>query len=69
MDQTTDIVSMFALGLLGTGHCLGMCGPLVLALPWSSRGITSHLAYHMGRVTTYVVVGALVSGSSRIDAE
>ena len=28
-----DIISMFLLGLFGTGHCIGMCGPLVLAIP------------------------------------
>jgi len=62
MPSTVDLMSMLLLGLLGTGHCLGMCGPLVLALPGSSRGFRVHLAYHLGRVTTYVVVGSLVAG-------
>jgi hypothetical protein len=53
---------MALLGLLGTGHCLGMCGPLVLALPFSSRGFWVHLIYHLGRVTTYVVVGTAMAG-------
>lgn len=55
------IPSMLLLGLLGTGHCLGMCGPLVLSLPFAERGFWAHLVYHLGRVTTYVAVGAAVA--------
>jgi len=50
---------MFLLGLLGTGHCLGMCGPLVVAIPGSRPGLSSHLLYHLGRVITYAGVGAV----------
>ena len=53
---------MLALGLLGTGHCVGMCGPLVLALPGSTGRVAPHLAYHLGRCATYVAVGALLGG-------
>ncbi len=61
-DFWPTLLSMLLLGLLGTGHCLGMCGPLVLALPFSTRGFLVHLVYHAGRVVTYVVVGAVVAG-------
>jgi sulfite exporter TauE/SafE len=50
--------SLFLLGLLGTGHCLGMCGPLVVALPGGRPGLSPHLLYHLGRLSTYTVVGA-----------
>lgn len=53
-------ISLFLLGLVGTGHCLGMCGPLVIALPGAYGRWSAHWIYHAGRVTTYVVVGALV---------
>ena len=56
-----DLGSMFLLGLLGTGHCVGMCGPLVLAIPASSGRVVPHLLYHLGRVCTYVAVGAVVA--------
>jgi len=55
-----DLSSMFMLGLLGTGHCLGMCGPLVFALPGQHRGLGPHLAYHGGRVGMYAFVGLLM---------
>lgn len=61
-----SLYSMFLLGLLGTGHCLGMCGPLVLALPAQRGRLTAHLLYHLGRISTYTIVGALlgVAGAS-----
>lgn len=55
-----SLAAMFLLGLFGTGHCLGMCGPLVLALP-SNHGVRGHLAYHLGRIFTYTIVGVLIS--------
>ena len=62
MHTGIDYISMFLLGLLGSGHCLGMCGPLVIALPgrygrWSAHGI-----YHLGRLLTYSAVGAVMGG-------
>ena len=53
---------MFLMGLLGTGHCLGMCGPLVFAFPGQAGGLKAHGAYHAGRILTYTAVG-LVMGA------
>ncbi len=51
-------------GLLGTGHCLGMCGGLVAALGLAAegkpRGFLFHLAYNLGRITTYTLIGLTV---------
>ena len=51
-------------GLLGTGHCLGMCGGLVAALGLAAegqpRGILFHLAYNLGRICTYGIIGLAV---------
>lgn len=52
-----DFYSMFMLGLLGTGHCVGMCGPLVLAFPARAGKFSSHLLYHLGRISTYALIG------------
>ncbi len=52
---------LFASGLAGgVGHCLGMCGPLVAAFSFNRvKGGWSqaHLLYHLGRVTTYSMLG------------
>ena len=50
------------LGLAGSLHCLGMCGPLALALPAArdaTRGqrILGRLAYNVGRACTYAGMG------------
>lgn len=57
---TVDLAALFLLGLLGTGHCIGMCGPLVVALPGQVGRFSAHLAYHAGRLITYGVIGALM---------
>ena len=57
-----DLISLFMLGILGTGHCLGMCGPLVFAFPGQTGKFTSHLWYHLGRGFTYVFMGAVMGG-------
>jgi sulfite exporter TauE/SafE len=50
-------------GLLGAGHCVGMCGALVSALSLTATGQpggwTFHLLYNAGRVATYTLIGAL----------
>ena len=56
--------SAFLLGLMGSAHCIGMCGPLILAMPgMDSRGrsrlyLTSIL-YQVGRIATYGILGLL----------
>jgi sulfite exporter TauE/SafE len=51
-------------GLFGSGHCLGMCGGLVAALSLSTDqrrgGLTFHLLYTAGRITTYTLIGLVV---------
>ena len=58
------ITMAFITGLLGSGHCIGMCGGLVAALSLSDTGKQGgglfHLFYNTGRITTYTAVGWLV---------
>ena len=52
-------------GLLGSFHCIGMCGPIAVALPFStesrSKMIIGRLLYNGGRTITYALFG-LVAG-------
>lgn len=54
----------FLMGLLGSLHCVGMCGPIALALPQcqASHGalLLSRLLYNLGRIATYTVLGLVV---------
>jgi sulfite exporter TauE/SafE len=56
-------LSAFTLGLLGSFHCIGMCGPLALSLPVSTKNnlqkLFAVLIYNFGRVLTYSAFGAL----------
>ncbi len=58
------ITMAFVTGLLGTGHCIGMCGGLVSALALSEAGQKGgwffHLLYNAGRITTYTFIGSIV---------
>lgn len=55
-----DFASMALLGFLGVGHCLGMCGPLVIAFPGRVGGFLPHLGYHAGRIGVYTCLGVLL---------
>ena len=54
----------FLMGLVGSLHCIGMCGPLTLLLPPgaynSFRYVAGRVLYNSGRVFTYTILGALV---------
>ena len=53
----------FLMGLLGSVHCIGMCGPLVLALPMAQKtnlekwGVL--FLYHFGKISSYSMLGVL----------
>src|SRR5579859_1312541 len=53
----------FILGLIGSLHCAGMCGPLAMALPVTGHSRISftlgRAAYNLGRITTYCLIGAI----------
>jgi hypothetical protein len=59
--ETIDILSMFTLGLLAQGHCIGMCGPLIIAFPGRTGRFMPHLFYHSGRIATYSAAGAILA--------
>jgi len=61
--EHVDLAGMFMLGVLGTGHCLGMCGPLVFVFPGRTGRFMPHVWYHLGRVTTYAAIGGILGGA------
>jgi sulfite exporter TauE/SafE len=54
---------IFAAGVAGSMHCLGMCGGFACALAPDPRGraatVRRHLVYNAGRVVTYGFLGAV----------
>lgn len=53
----------FMTGLLGSGHCLGMCGGLVSAffMKLDARGVAPYAAYHGARLAVYGLVGLVAA--------
>ena len=56
-----EIWTAFILGLVGSLHCAGMCGPLALALPPAGNStlgyVGGRVAYNLGRIITYCAMG------------
>ncbi len=55
------IYAALILGLLGSFHCVGMCGPIAFLLPLDrtnrSRRILQLISYHGGRIFMYAILG------------
>jgi len=58
-----DLITPLTIGLIGSFHCIGMCGPIVVALPLKNHNLVSKIAgtilYNSGRVVTYSILGIL----------
>jgi sulfite exporter TauE/SafE len=58
-----EVWTGFILGFFGSLHCIGMCGPIVLALPSASGSgfsfVFGRVLYNFGRVVTYTLLGLL----------
>ncbi|MDX1942772.1 MAG: sulfite exporter TauE/SafE family protein [Saprospiraceae bacterium] len=54
----------FITGLLGSLHCVGMCGPIALALPYQGQNkwiaVANIILYNFGRVFTYSLIGIFI---------
>jgi len=66
--ETVDLITIISVAFLGSfGHCIGMCGGIVIA--YSSTKINSHwnrykqsfahILYSFGRIVTYTILGAI----------
>lgn len=57
------LTSALVLGLLGSLHCLGMCGPIAFVLPLdhsnTMKKTTQLSIYHLGRLLAYGIIGVL----------
>ena len=60
------IAGAFLLGIVGSLHCIGMCGPLVLRLPFLQKDkgspLPAAISYHAGKTFCYGLLG-LLAGS------
>lgn len=62
------MISAFLIGLMGSLHCAGMCGPIMLSLTRNAdkRQVFAFVIYHLGRLAVYALIGVffgLISAS------
>lgn len=59
----TILLSALILGLMGSFHCAGMCGPIAISLPLHGASVGQKIwggiLYNLGRTFTYAIMGAL----------
>lgn len=58
-----NLITPLTIGIIGSMHCVGMCGPIALALPLGKRNAVERtmglFLYNIGRLTTYAFIGTL----------
>jgi len=59
-----DFQVAFLVGLFGSIHCIGMCGPLAFGIPFTGHSklelVGDKLIYNAGRVISYTLLGLLI---------
>ncbi|MGI9277469.1 MAG: sulfite exporter TauE/SafE family protein [Endozoicomonas sp.] len=66
MTDMPAYLSALTIGLLGSAHCIGMCGGITSALSLSLKGRSPAqttwlmLAYHIGRISSYALAGLIL---------
>lgn len=69
MQQTATLLTLFILGFFGGTHCVGMCGGLSTAfslqLPPHIRRIWLIILMNLGRLSSYIIIGALMGALSQ----
>nr|WP_276251680.1 sulfite exporter TauE/SafE family protein [Halomicroarcula sp. SHR3] len=72
--ETTGLAAMVGLGLVGSVHCLGMCGPLVTTYadrlddggPLSLGEIRQQALFNVGRTVSYTLLGGLFGAAGAL---
>ncbi|MCK9504930.1 MAG: sulfite exporter TauE/SafE family protein [Porticoccaceae bacterium] len=62
--ESVSVLAMFVIGLLGSGHCVGMCGGIATGLGFAAQGKRSLpliAGYNIGRIASYASAGILVA--------
>lgn len=62
--SVAELFGVMVIGLLGSGHCIGMCAPFSLAVSAGAKRpsvlIIRQVVYQLGKATAYVFLGVLI---------
>jgi len=65
--MTADWLGAFFVGLIGAGHCMGMCGGIASVLSIGNTNKANKFAipifYNFGRLASYTLIGAVIGGA------
>ncbi|MGO1191417.1 sulfite exporter TauE/SafE family protein [Vibrio casei] len=71
--MTHDWLAAFLIGLLGAGHCMGMCGGIASLMNLgempSKRSWLNPVFYNVGRIISYTLIGGIVGATISTIAE
>lgn len=74
--MTLDLISAFIIGLLGSGHCIVMCGGITTMLTTALSPQLTHqskryliINYHIGRISSYTLIGTIVGFTGSMAAK
>ena len=59
-----QLATAFGLGLLGSGHCLGMCGDIAAATGSGDKNYSVY--FNVGRISSYALIGLLLGGLTQV---
>lgn len=54
------MIGAFIIGLFGSLHCVGMCGPVMMAFMGPNQSRKGFALYHSGRILAYVLIGGVL---------
>ena len=64
------IISIFLMGIVGSIHCVGMCGGFALAIAQRSGNqrdfLIRQVFYYLGKTTTYMLMGGVAGGLGHV---
>jgi uncharacterized protein len=64
------LIAAFTIGIIGSLHCIGMCGPIALSLPLGNKTKQQRtggiLLYNAGRIFTYSLLGLLFGSFGKL---
>lgn len=51
------MITAVVIGLAGSLHCMGMCGPIMTVFMGKDQKVSTFLIYHSGRIFSYLIIG------------
>jgi len=63
--MSADFIAAFFIGLVGAGHCVGMCGGIasLLSMGQTQPSALIPLYYNLGRIFSYALIGGVIGGA------